>query len=79
MVINISIHDSVKKLFISQCFQQNYINTFDVLTFIQMRTVLTNNKFTSGNNYTYKNVSNVVNKKICAWILKPEFSIERVY
>ena len=42
MVINISIHDSVKVLFMSPCFQQK--NTFDVLTFIQMRTVLTHKK-----------------------------------
>ena len=28
------------------------INTFDVLTFIQMRTVLTDKKFTSENDYT---------------------------
>ena len=41
MVINISIHDSVKKLFMPQSFQQKNINTFDVLTFIQIRTVLT--------------------------------------
>ena len=40
MVINISIHDSVKKLFMPQCLQQKKINTFDVLTFIQMPTVL---------------------------------------
>ena len=38
MVINISIHDSVKKSFMSQCFQQKNINIFDVLTFIQVRT-----------------------------------------
>ena len=38
MVINISIHDSVKKLFMSQCFQQKNINTFDVLTLIKVRT-----------------------------------------
>ena len=45
MVINISIHDSVKKLFMSsQCFQQKNINTFDALTFIQMCTVLTDKK-----------------------------------
>ena len=37
LVIFVSIHDSVKKLFMSQCHKK--INTFDVLTFIQMRTV----------------------------------------
>ena len=31
MVISVSIHNSVNKLFMSQCFQQN------VLTFMQMR------------------------------------------
>ena len=44
MVINISIHDSVKKLFMSQCFRQKNINTFDILIFIQMRTILTDKK-----------------------------------
>ena len=38
LVIFVTIHDSVKKLFISQCHKKNQ-NTFDVLTFIQMRTV----------------------------------------
>ena len=34
------IHDSVKKLFMSQCFpkKKKNINNFDNLTFIQMRT-----------------------------------------
>ena len=31
---NITIHDLV---FMSQCFQQKNINTFDVLTFMQVR------------------------------------------
>ena len=35
MVINITIHDLV---FMSQCFQQQKINIFDVLTFIQVCT-----------------------------------------
>ena len=39
LVIFVSIHDSVKKLFMSQYFQQEKINTFDVLAFIQMRTI----------------------------------------
>ena len=38
LVIFVTIHDSVKKLFISQCHKKNQ-NDFDVLTFIQMRTV----------------------------------------
>ena len=38
LVIFVTIHDSVKKLFISQGHKKNQ-NTFDVLTFIQMRTV----------------------------------------
>ena len=38
LVIFVSIHDLVKKLFMSQCFQQKN-QYFDVLTFIQMRTV----------------------------------------
>ena len=57
MVINISIHDLFKKLFMSQYFQEKNINTFDVLTFIKMRTVLTDKTFTSGNDYTHKKVS----------------------
>ena len=32
---NVTIHDLV---FMSQCFQQKNINTFDVLTFMQVRT-----------------------------------------
>ena len=40
MVITIGIHDSDKKLFMSQCFQQKEY-TFGVLSFIQMRTFLT--------------------------------------
>ena len=36
MVIDISIYDSVKKLFMSQCFQQKDINNFDVLTSIEV-------------------------------------------
>ena len=36
LVIFISIHDPVKKLFMPQYHQK--INTFNVLTFIQMRT-----------------------------------------
>ena len=31
-----SIHDLVKTLFMSQCFQQKNVNTFDVLIFIQV-------------------------------------------
>ena len=50
-VINISIHDSVIHV---TMFLRKTINTFDALTFIQMRTVLTDNKFTSGNYYTHK-------------------------
>ena len=38
MMMNISIHNSVKKLIMSQCFQQKNINTFDVLTLIKVRT-----------------------------------------
>ena len=38
LVIFVSIHDLVKKLFMSM-FSTKKINTFDVLTFIQMRTV----------------------------------------
>ena len=33
-------------------FNKKNINTFDVLTFMQMRTVLTDKKFTSENDYT---------------------------
>ena len=33
-------------------FNKKNINTFDVLTFIQLRTVLTDEKFTSENDYT---------------------------
>ena len=44
LVIFVTIHDSVKKLFISQCHKKNQ-NTFDVLTFIQMRTVSKITKF----------------------------------
>ena len=40
MVVNITIRDLV---FMSQCFQQKNINTFDVLTFILVRT--NKNKF----------------------------------
>ena len=36
-----SIHDSVEKLFMLQCSQQKNIN---ILTFIQMRIVLTHKK-----------------------------------
>ena len=64
MAINISIYASVKKLFVSQCFQQKYINNFDVLTF--MRTVLTDKKFTSGNDYTHK-------KSKLMWVKKFRF------
>ena len=41
LVIFVSIHDSVKKLFMSFIFMfsTKKINTFDVLTIIQMRTV----------------------------------------
>ena len=46
MVINIITHDSVKRLFISQRFQQKNIHTFAALTFIQMRTVLTLRRMT---------------------------------
>ena len=42
-----------------QCFQQNNINTFDVLAFIEMRAILTDKKFTSENDYTHK--------KCCLW------------
>ena len=38
MVIYITIHDLVKKLFMSQCFQQQKYQCFDVLTFIQVHT-----------------------------------------
>ena len=38
LVIFVSIHDLVKKLFMSQCHKKK-INTFDVLTFKQIRTV----------------------------------------
>ena len=37
LVIFVSIHDAVKKLFMSQCHKK--VNTFDVLIFIQMHTV----------------------------------------
>ena len=40
-VLNMSIHDSVEKLFMLQCSQQKNIN---ILTFIQMRIVLTHKK-----------------------------------
>ena len=42
MVINISIHDLVNKF--HNVFKKN-MDTFDVLTFIQMRTVLTDKKY----------------------------------
>ena len=45
------------------------INIFDVLTFIQMRTVLVDKTFTSGNDYTHKIVSEC-DKKKCATIDK---------
>ena len=38
MVINISIHDSVKNYSCHNAFNEKNINTFDVVTFIQMRT-----------------------------------------
>ena len=45
IVPNISIHDSVKTLFISQYFQQKSVNNIHVLTFIQIHTVLTDKKY----------------------------------
>ena len=41
MLINISIHDLVTR---HNVFNKKNINTFDVLTFLQMRTVLTDKK-----------------------------------
>ena len=38
MVINITIHDLVKNYSCRNVFNKKNINTFDVLTFIQMRT-----------------------------------------
>ena len=40
----------------SHCFLQKSINTFDVLTSIQIRTVLTDQKFTSGNDHVVRKI-----------------------
>ena len=46
-------------------FSTKNINIFDVLTFIQMRTVSADKTFTSGNDYTHKIVSECDKKKLC--------------
>ena len=62
MVINISINktfninDSVKNYSCYNVFNKKNINTFDILTFMQMHTVLTDKKSTSGNDHTRKKV-----------------------
>ena len=70
MVMNISIHNSVKKLIMSQCFQQKNINTFDVLTLIK---VFTDKKKIKMSAHTKK--SSRCNKKFVSRLMKNKFSI----
>ena len=59
----------LKNYWCHNIFNKKNIHTFYVLTFIQMCRVLTDKKFTSGNNHTYKKVSEW-GKNICAKVDK---------
>ena len=52
MVINTVFMIRLKNYSCQNVFNEENINTFDVLTIIQMRTVLTDKKLTSENDYT---------------------------